>query len=230
MRFSDYEAQGTDGRPHSPTARFSRGTPLGTGHTSGTQWQSYSDPTSRPCLTARPAPSPGPHGGLRILCSRGRSRGRQPADTEITPLDCPSSADPSPPRPTTHYPPLARSHRDGRGHGGHDPCQGETTTSRTVLLGATDSSPVSAEARGCRPTHPSFVTWEDGSADLPVQAPAARENPEGMNTTASVPALLTQRGHHCACAATAACGEAHAHPGACAPLSMRTDLGSRFAG
>lgn len=42
------------------TARRARGTPLATRHISGTQWQSYRDPISRPCLTARPAPSPGP--------------------------------------------------------------------------------------------------------------------------------------------------------------------------
>lgn len=58
---------------------------------------------------------------------------------------------------------------------------------------------------------------------LPVQSQVARENPAGMNTTASGPALLTQRGRQRACAATATCCRAHAHQ--CAPMSMRTDLG-----
>lgn len=123
MRFSDHKAQAT-GCHTARRARCSRGTPLGTRHLSGTQWQSYRDPISRPCLAARPAPSPGPHGGLRSRCSRGRSRGRQPPDTETTPRDCPSSSDTCPPRPTVHYPPLARSHHDDRGHGGHDACDG----------------------------------------------------------------------------------------------------------
>lgn len=86
--------------------------------------QSYREAISRPCLTARPGPGPGPHGGLRIRGSRGCSRGRQPPHTETTPRDCPSPSDTCPPRPTVHYPPWARSHRDDRGHGGHDACDG----------------------------------------------------------------------------------------------------------
>lgn len=59
--------------------------------------------------------------------------------------------------------------------------------------------------------------------DLPVQSQVARENREGMNTTASGPAPHTQRGPQRACAATATCCKAHAHQ--CAPMSLRTDLG-----
>lgn len=90
--------------------------------------------------------------------------------------------------------------------------RGETVTSRTFLLGATESSPVSTEARGCPPlTHPSTPGRTDLRTYPFSQSQVASEKLEGMNTTASVPALLTQRGRQRACAATATCCKAHAH-------------------